>query len=506
MTRRTPADHQTSTTGGTTHTVRDDTVTDRPPVTLAPVPDDPGPTTVHYDQPAELAILGAILLEPQRATKLADHLEPADFYQPRHETIWTAIHDVNAQGILPDVIVVAQHLQDQGTLNRVGGGLYLHRLMESCPTPLNAEYYAESVRNAARIRTVGAATAKLQHLVNTATPDTLDLVLSESMQTIDDVAIRVGPAHKTVVRVPNITEILSGEDDDTYDWVIPGLIEHQERVILTAEEGAGKSTLLRQIGITAASGIHPFSGEQIPPVTVLHIDVENSLRQSRRRYRPLRIQAGDALNPDLLRVELKVAGLDLTQTPDRDWLLQITQSIKPDLLLIGPIYKLANGDPTEEKSAKPVAMILDQVRDLTDCALILEAHVAKAPSGQKKRPHEPYGWSGWLRWPELGIFMDKDGTLKHWRGAREEREWPEKLERGGHWPWSAALTGPDEAWIAIQKARKDAKRPVSLRDLEQMTGFSKSTLGRLVGPTGKYAHGWPGYNNSNLISDRRDGS
>jgi hypothetical protein len=294
---------------------------------------------------------------------------------------------------------------------------------------------------------------------------------------------------------PHIDEILAGEDDDTYDWVIPGLIEHQERVILTAEEGAGKSTLLRQIGITAASGIHPFSGEQIPPVTVLHIDVENSLRQSRRRYRPLRIQAGDALNPDLLRVELKVAGLDLTQTPDRDWLLQITQSIKPDLLLIGPIYKLANGDPTEEKSAKPVAMILD-----------LEAHVAKAPSGQKKRPHEPYGWSGWLRWPELGIFMDKDGTLKHWRGAREEREWPEKLERGGHWPWSAALTGPDEAWIAIQKARKDAKRPVSLRDLEQMTGFSKSTLGRLVGPTGKYAHGWPGYNNSNLISDRRDGS
>jgi hypothetical protein len=486
--------------------VRDDTVTDRPPVTLAPVPDDPGPTTVHYDQQAELAILGAILLEPQRATKLADHLEPADFYQPRHETIWTAIHDVNAQGILPDVIVVAQHLQDQGTLNRVGGGLYLHRLMESCPTPLNAEYYAESVRNAARIRTVGAATAKLQHLVNTATPDTLDLVLSESMQTIDDVAIRVGPAHKTVVRVPNITEILSGEDDDTYDWVIPGLIEHQERIIITADEGAGKSTLLRQIAMTTAAGIHPFTHERIDPIRVLHIDVENSLRQSRRRYRPLLIQAvdqvGHDLDPDNLRIEIRIAGIDLTSDEDRDWLIKTTTAVAPDLLLIGPIYKLANGDPTEETSAKPVAMAIDDVRDRTDCAVILEAHVPKASGTSKRRPHEPYGWSGWMRWPEIGIYLAKDGDLSHWRGAREERDWPTKLERGGVWPWSPGLDNTAGLWVQIQHARNKAGKVLTQRDLVELTGLSKSTVHRLIGTNGKYASAWAGYNNAHYLADK----
>lgn len=458
-----------------------------------------------YLHAAEKALIGAILLEPQRAEHLRDHVVPTDFDQPRNEAVWTTIYRVLDQGILPDALTVAAQITKDQAIRYTGGHLYLHDCMQACPTPANATTYAATVRNGARLRAVADTANKLAVLADTATLDTVDHALAEAMATIDDVAIRVGPAHKTVVRVPNIDDILAGEDDDTYDWVIPGLIEHQERIILTAEEGAGKSTLLRQIGITAASGIHPFTGEQMPPVTVLHIDVENSLRQSRRRYRPLRIQAGTMLDPDLLRVELKVAGLDLTTPPDREWLLNITQSIRPDLLLIGPIYKLANGDPTEEKSAKPVAMILDQVRDTTDCALILEAHVAKAPSGQKKRPHEPYGWSGWLRWPELGIFMDKDGTLKHWRGAREERDWPEKLERGGHWPWSPALTGPDLAWIEIQKARKDARRPVSVRDLETMTSLSRSTIQRLVGPNGKYAHGWPGYNNSNLISDKREG-
>jgi hypothetical protein len=476
---------------------------------LPPEEDHYAPVTTlhpHANTQAEAALISLIIADPITAPDLLKKVDPEDFYEPRHEIIWTAISAVLSNGILPDHAALLEQLRTQGDATRV----HLHDFTITTTGAIASQdlWYADIVRNAAITRRATTALAQAQQKLHAANgPQEVGAALGAAMDSIDHGLQTLWAAGgPTALHVPNIDEILAGEDDDTYDWVIPGLIEHQERVILTAEEGAGKSTLLRQIGITAASGIHPFSGEQIPPVTVLHIDVENSLRQSRRRYRPLRIQAGDALNPDLLRVELKVAGLDLTQTPDRDWLLQITQSIKPDLLLIGPIYKLANGDPTEEKSAKPVAMILDQVRDLTDCALILEAHVAKAPSGQKKRPHEPYGWSGWLRWPELGIFMDKDGTLKHWRGAREEREWPEKLERGGHWPWSAALTGPDEAWIAIQKARKDAKRPVSLRDLEQMTGFSKSTLGRLVGPTGKYAHGWPGYNNSNLISDRRDGS
>lgn len=459
------------------------------------------PTLVNLE--AERALLGAILTEPGRAPHLRDHIDPTDFDEPKHEQIWNAIYAVYDQaGTLPDPIMVSDHLRETGQLKTIGG-TYLPALLTACPTPANAIHYATQVRNAARLRHVDTAATRLRQLVATANPDTIDTALAEGLQTFDDVATRVGPRHASLIRVPTIDELLAVDDTDTYDWVIPGLIEAQERIILTAEEGAGKSTLLRQIGITAAAGIHPFTADRYDPVSVLHIDVENNARQSRRRYRPLRLQAGTNLNPDLLHVEIRVEGMDLTTPADRDWLLKTVEAVQPKLLLIGPIYKLANGDPNEETSAKPVAMAIDKIRAETDCAVILEAHVPKATGGSRKRPMEPYGWSGWMRWPEIGIYLAKDGKLTHWRGAREERDWPQELKRGGTWPWTPTLLGPDENWIAIQKARVDAGRPISQRELEKATGLSKTTIHRLVGAGGKYAHGWPGFNNSNLMGDRK---
>lgn len=473
-----------------------------------PPPPDPGdnvrplrPTTLVNPE-AERALLGAILLEPPRAALLRDHVDPADFDEPRNEQIWNAIYAVVDNHIDPDPITVTDRLRETGELKRIGGA-YVPALLGACPSPANAEQYATQIRNAARLRHVDIIATKLKHLANTGSPDGLDTALAESLQTLDDGVARVGPRHAALIRIPNIDELLAVDDTDTYDWVIPGLIEAQERIILTAEEGAGKSTLLRQIGITGASGIHPFTGDRFDPVSVLHVDVENNARQSRRRYRPLRIQAGDNLNPNNLHIEIRVEGMDLTQPEDRDWLLKTVSAVQPDLLLIGPIYKLANGDPNEETSAKPVAMAIDEIRARTDCAVILEAHVPKATGGSRKRPMEPYGWSGWMRWPEVGIFMAKDGTLTHWRGAREERDWPAELKRGGTWPWTPTLLKPDENWVAIQKARVDAGKPISLRDLEKATGLSKSTIHRLVGAGGKYAHGWPGFNTSTLVGDKR---
>lgn len=58
-----------------------------------------------------------------------------------------------------------------------------------------------------------------------------------------------------------------------------------------------------------------------------------------------------------------------------------------------------------------------------------------ATSG-KHRPERPYGASLWMRWPEFGIYLDANGPMRHWRGQRDEREWPSALKRGGAWMWT----------------------------------------------------------------------
>ena len=108
---------------------------------------------------------------------------------------------------------------------------------------------------------------------------------------------------------------------------------------------------------------------------------------------------------------------------------------RPDLLIIGPLYKLHTGDPIDEQPAKTVAAFLDQLRAEHDLVVVLEAHSPHAPNGTK-RPTRPYGASLWLRWPEFGIHLAKNGDLTHWRGPRDERDWPDALKRGGEWPWT----------------------------------------------------------------------
>jgi replicative DNA helicase len=76
----------------------------------------------------------------------------------------------------------------------------------------------------------------------------------------------------------------------------------------------------------------------------------------------------------------------------------------------------------------------------------------------------PIGTSLWQRWPEFGIGLrkqkDKEGQplkLDHWRGQRDEREWPLELARGAvnGWAWSAAWEKGQPAWMT--EARKQLR-------------------------------------------------
>jgi AAA domain len=226
------------------------------------------------------------------------------------------------------------------------------------------------------------------------------------------------------------------EPDLDYDWLIPEVLERGDRLILTGPEGGGKSTLLRQVGVQMASGIHPFTLEKIDPVRVLMVDLENSPRRVRREFRPLRLAAGDCYQTGRLHVEVEPAGIDLFgRVADRDRLAERVESTKAEVLIAGPLYKLAGGDPNLEEVARTVAGVLDRLRADHHLAMILEAHSPHAAKGFR-RPTRPYGASLWLRWPEFGKHLDPGGRLTDWRGPRDERTWPRLLKRGGAWPWT----------------------------------------------------------------------
>lgn len=248
---------------------------------------------------------------------------------------------------------------------------------------------------------------------------------------------------------PDLWEFISTEDDP-YDWVIPDLLERGDRLVWTGFEGLGKSMAIRQMAVMVAAGLHPFTWTDIPKMRVLLIDCENPEPLSRRKFRPLAaasIKYGHRVPNGALRLIHRPEGLDVSRPDDVAWLLERVAAHKPDLLFVGPFYRLHAGNVNEESVARHIVSVLDKARGAGDCALVVEAHAGHGEQG-RGRSVRPVGSSLLLRWPEFGYgiapaYEPAPGEaittvdVKPWRGARDQRDWPTRLTWGGegHWPW-----------------------------------------------------------------------
>lgn len=406
---------------------------------------------VPHNLEAEEAVLGAAMLSSDALEYLATELDMLDFYKPGHQLIYDAMRSLWEGGIIKlDPVIVADELKARGLLETVGGPAALIGIMGMTPATSNAPRYgAILLENTTRRGLIQAGTM------------ITDLGYEPS---IEDAAVLVDQARSLVAEVsvpmnvgapsPNVLDFVAG--DRTYDWLVEGLLERMDRLVLTGGEGGGKSTALRQFGLQVAAGMHPFTFTRIKPCKVLMVDVENSENQIRRELRKMLAIFGPGvrLDPDNLRIESRVAqGLDLLSRHDSRWLMERIASNRPDILITGPIYKMHHENPNDETVARKVQHVFEVIRGKFGCALLLEAHSAKAANGSV-RSLEPRGSSAWLGWPEFGYGMRADKGagmigkrpravwLEAWRGDRDARSWPAHLVAGdmsrGEWPWMAS--------------------------------------------------------------------
>lgn len=208
------------------------------------------------------------------------------------------------------------------------------------------------------------------------------------------------------------------------------------------------STFLRQIATMSAAGLHPFHQGQIEPLNVLVIDAENSERQWRRAVRGLAERAatmGRRDPRDHLALHC-VPVMDIAKPNDLGQIHRWIDESKPDIVLLGPLYRMTGGSLNKEEDAKPVLNALDSIRE-RDVAMLIEVHAGLDKDSTGERGLRPRGSSTLIGWPEFGLGLRRDKkiegrtptfSLVRWRGDRDRREWPTKLHRGQGWPWEAS--------------------------------------------------------------------
>lgn len=94
---------------------------------------------------AEMAVLGAMMLDPDALTQALEILRPEHFYRSVHEKIFTVMQQMADRGQAVDLITLKEELNRAGLLTQVGGEVYLAQLTEKVTTAAHVKYYADIV-------------------------------------------------------------------------------------------------------------------------------------------------------------------------------------------------------------------------------------------------------------------------------------------------------------------------------------------------------------------------
>lgn len=398
---------------------------------------------------AEQGFIGALLLRPQLTGEVGAVLQPEELLTARVRHIYVAMLRLWSTGVNPTTETVLDELAAHDLAEIVGGVGELTGLIARAGS-VSPERYIPSILEHSLRRRVIVRCRQAQEIASDP-----DVSASEALDQARELFAGIEVPTDAPDESVDVESFCAGVDE--FDWLVPHLIERNERIIIVAGEAQGKSMLLRQIAVCCAYGIHPFSSRPIDPMRVLLLDLENPQSLIRRKVRPMLAKA-QAVRPQVERGNLRIitrpGGIDVTKRTDARWLAGQLSATRPDLLVAGPLYKMLDADDKWEQGARMVTAMLDDLRTRVGFSLVLETHAPQATGGQQ-RNLRPIGSSLWMRWPEFGISFAPAGEstpdvikIRTWK-SRDERYWPQFLKRGGEWPWTPTGHPADPSSLSI---------------------------------------------------------
>jgi len=207
-------------------------------------------------QTMEKLVLGALMLDADAITEIADFLKPNMLYKPAHEKIYSAILHLYNQSEPIDCATVMDTLKKKGTLTEEGAGVYLVELTNLIASSANIVYHARIIQQNWIKRSLITIASKIQMEAYDDTSDCIE-VLGLASTEIDRLngSIESGErsysdiVYKTVDNLKEATKhdyktgtqiYLSAFDRHTLGY------QDSDLVIIAARPGMGKTAFIVQ--------------------------------------------------------------------------------------------------------------------------------------------------------------------------------------------------------------------------------------------------------------------
>lgn len=213
---------------------------------------------------AEKAVLGSLLIDKDAIIKVADSLNPDDFYSDKNRMVYEAMQEIYAKKEPIDVIAMANRLKEKGRLETIGGRAFLISLTNVVPTASHVQNYASIVQKKATLRRLIQAahdilalgyeeTDEVDELLDNAEQELfkvsqkylrqnfvpLNTVLTEAFDRIDEIHKEAGKLRGVPTGFPDLDNKLGG-------------LQKSDLVILAARPSLGKTSLALDVARNVA--------------------------------------------------------------------------------------------------------------------------------------------------------------------------------------------------------------------------------------------------------------
>lgn len=258
----------------------------------------------------EESVLGALMIEKEAFITVADLLTPEVFYKEQNQRVYEAIAALAAKEQPIDVLSVTEKLKSLGTLDEVGGVIYISDLTRRVASAAHLRYHAQIIAQKHTARELIRMAAEIEELGYDETQDVDDLMqkaeadvfaISQRSQKrdvhqIDDVITeafsRIEAAGKNEGNISGVPSGFTALDKITSGW------QKSDLIIIAARPAMGKTAFVLSMAKNIAVNYHR-------PVAMFSLEMSNVQLVNRLIMNVCEIEGDKIKNGHLTKDEWK---------------------------------------------------------------------------------------------------------------------------------------------------------------------------------------------------------
>lgn len=339
----------------------------------------------RWNQEAEMATLGSMILSAGAGEQVASMLRPEMFYSPAHQIIFRALLNLKA----PDWLTLKHAV---GDLDAAGGEDYLLQVAEAVPTPRSAEFYAGIVREEWERREFAKRAKKLY---------------AEALGTGEIADVRAQAASLSDLGNPEssfLTHIGLVDIGEQGDEGIPTCWPTVNAAISTHGAPAGQLTVLRayhksgkSAGMIQQYGYSAMSGRNVVYATFADLNAKQIKRRALRNMcgfsRPPAVGSREEYDQCLedMAVQWDASIYDASEAEDDDietfaaWLKAFNRKRQVDEVFVDYWQKLSSNKRHQNQidELRETSRVLSRLAARIGCVMWVGSQVTEGQNGGK---------------------------------------------------------------------------------------------------------------------------